>query len=132
MRAQAALEFMTFFGFFALLFLLISMTIFESQMVQIENKRWDVLKETGLSLRDEINTAADMGDGYWRYVELRGYDLSYEIMIKGSSITVVSDEGDIEFPAFLSTDKVLGEITLYSDGGKVLIKNNKGMIEIAQ
>lgn len=136
MRAQAAFEFMTFFGFFALLFLLISVTLLQSQTAQIENKRWGLMTEVCLALRDEINNAGMMGDGYWRRLDVAGYPgQDYVVRVKGATITVSSVDGERECAAVLAYENIRGpgggEAVLHS-GKEVLIRNEGGVIVLEQ
>ncbi|MFH1448063.1 MAG: hypothetical protein ABIG39_04310 [Candidatus Micrarchaeota archaeon] len=137
LRAQAAMEFMTFFGFFALIFLLLSTTLLEKQTAQTEMKRWDLVKEICLNFRDEVDTAVIMGDGYWRVLSLEGTGVEYEIRIMETSITVISGEEERQYATVVASDGFEGPsgdgaVVLHSNKGNVRIENRGGVIVFEQ
>ena len=126
MRAQAALEFMIFFGFFAVVFLLVSSTLLQRQMGLVEKGKGELVKEVCLGLGDEMNTAFAMGDGYWKKVELKK-ELDYNVRIRNGSLSVGLGERDsgIYYVAVLADDRIEG---LQSDSEGMIVDMSKGLM----
>lgn len=139
-RAQAAIEFMVFFGFFAAVFLLVSLTLFDRQVDDIGLKRGDLAKETCFSLRDEINDAVALGDGYWKKFRIKTWEgEQYSIRIRGGTvgISVGEGEGAAYFACVISADRIEGHPTdsegmMFDAKKSAMIKNTAGVISIEQ
>ena len=141
MKAQAAVEFMVFFGFFALVFLMVSVTLLDRQMVLVKKEQGELVKEVCLGLRDGINTAIFMGDGYWNTVELKRWaGGSYAVRLRNGSISVREgerNEGQY-YLAALADNRIEG-LASDSEGmildmkkGSVMIRNQGGVIILEQ
>lgn len=139
-RAQAALEFMVFFGFFAAVFLLISLTLFERQIDTLGFRKGELAKETCLSLQDEINEAVVLGDGYWDSVRIKAWEgETYKARIRGGSvgISVGEGEGAAYFACVISADKIGGlpsdsEGFVFDAQKIATVRNSAGVISIEQ
>jgi hypothetical protein len=141
MKAQAALEFMLFFGFFATVFLLVSTTLLQSEMARVGRSQGELVKETCLGLRDEINTAISMGDGYWNTVELkRRMGDGYSARIRDGTVSVRYGDKTSEFfyVATLADNRIEG-LSSDSEGmildvskDNVVVRNKGGVIVLEQ
>ncbi|MFH1470335.1 MAG: hypothetical protein ABIF01_01155 [Candidatus Micrarchaeota archaeon] len=138
-KAQAAMEFATIFGFFALVFLMISVTLLERQATGIEVKRGELVKGICLTLQDEVTNAVLMGDGYWKHFMLNVFSgEEYRIIIREKNIEVVIGEpGRETFFVCTNPAGMMGEINAGNElsldvSKEVRIKNIGGVVYIEQ
>jgi hypothetical protein len=139
-KAQAALEFMVLFGFFAAAFILVSVTLVDRQVENAQLKKSEIAKESCLILRDEINAAASFGDGYWRSAQLKkALQEPYRARVRKGTADVLIGEGTgaSYYACSISAGEVEGQ-PADSDGivvefGKMVnITNRNGVVFIEQ
>ncbi len=135
-KAQAALEFLSFFGFFALAFLLVTSALSESQLSRLERSRGELAQEICLSLQKEMNSAFRLGDGYWKVVDTGGYSSeSYSARISSGMITVkLGGDERAQFSAPLAGRSFTGandsDGVIVPSAGTFTIRNRGGTVDI--
>lgn len=92
-KGQAAFEFVSYFGFFLLVFLLfISITITNQQQTLREREE-TLAKEVAISFAEELNFAVAIGDGYYKEYtapqKILGI-IDYELRINGKGYVLLN------------------------------------------
>ncbi len=130
---------MLFFGFFAVVFMFVSTTLVEREMLGIGVRRGELAKETCFSLRDELNTAVAIGDGYWKTAQVkRELGERYEIRVKRDALSVRIGEGDdAYYLCAVSAQRIEGlpydsEGMIVDSRKKLIVRNQDGVIELEQ
>ena len=139
-KAQAALEFMVLFGFFAVVFMLVAVTLVQRQAENAQLKKSEVAKETCLALRDEINEAVAFGNGYWKIAIVKKALIEqYAVRIRNGTIGVLIGEGVSAnyYACVVSSNEIVG-LPFDAEGmtvdfdKKLKITNREGVIVLEQ
>ncbi|MFH1285013.1 MAG: hypothetical protein ABIH99_00345 [Candidatus Micrarchaeota archaeon] len=98
-KAQAAMEFMLFFAFFLMVFLVAMYYLGSYQASELRYREQIFAKEIANQFADEINLAVSLGDGYGRtftFPEYIGAKTPYEIAIANGLVYLTWKDGEEE------------------------------------
>jgi len=94
-KSQTAAEFLLLAGVIIFFFTIFFIAINESRSEKLSQQQTNLVKETALTLQDEINLAHKSTDGYYREfklpLDLNGRD--YQISISEKLVYVTTDDG---------------------------------------
>ena len=125
-KAQTAIEFVILVGFILFFFTIFFISIQENMSDKLSEKQNLMLKQTALTIQDEINLALDSSDGYSREFNVpekignRDYDVS---LVEDMVYLKTQDE---KYAMALPIAKVTGQVVK----GKNIIKKENGEIKI--
>ena len=125
-KAQTAIEFAILVGFILFFFTIFFISIQENMSDKLSEKQNLMLKQTALTIQDEINLALDSSDGYSREFNVpekignRDYDVS---LVEDMVYLKTQDE---KYAMALPIAKVTGQVVK----GKNIIKKENGEIKI--
>ncbi len=126
-RSQASLELSTVISFVLVVFMVIMVVVLQKQQEAYETQVFMDAKRVASSLANNINTIAQNGNGYYRYInmpaELHG-GIEYEIEL-GDNLVWISYAGETWGAPIITADATLVHL---EKGGEICISNINGSI----
>ncbi|MEM4389072.1 MAG: hypothetical protein QXG98_00225 [Candidatus Micrarchaeia archaeon] len=133
-RAQAALEFVSYFALFMLVFVAGVAYITSTEVREIKQREDSLARELAFGMASEIHFAARAGGGYERTVVIpkRIGESEYAVYIKGGFLTLNWSRGEEvrEVVAPLSTSSVSTQ-TLAIIDDYIVVNASKGYVRLA-
>ncbi|HQT45378.1 MAG TPA: hypothetical protein PLO51_05340 [Candidatus Micrarchaeota archaeon] len=149
-KGQAALEFMSYMGFFMILFVITVLMFADQQTAEISNNKMMLAQETANQMADRINFVLNGGDGFAAKFEVPETILTqkYTMRIYGGNYTQVFlnwtekdgrvqavsapiNTGALKAGMGVSAD-ALGTITLNASMGEFKVTNTNGNLTFYQ
>ncbi|MBI4399686.1 hypothetical protein HY570_02960 [Candidatus Micrarchaeota archaeon] len=135
-RGQAAFEFLSYFTFFLLIFIVIFTYMGSEQAREIRVREFEISKEITDNFASEVNLAVSVGDGYKRTFTFPTKILgktNYSVFYRKGFVELTWSRGEDKFVYFspLSTDNVT-EFAVDVEKGYLRLNNTRGVIYIKQ